>query len=296
MPEMTVFILHGKGAKVLGGEVENNPAFLMITTYGMVSRIAELESVVWDCLILDEAQAIKNPVTNQTRQIKKLKSKMKIAMTGTPIENDLTNLWSLFDFLDKGLLGSSGEFKEYCKELTQHPEGYARLKNMIAPFMLRRVKTDKSIISDLPDKLEQVDYVTISKKQRVLYSKLVTELAQKIQEVDGIDRRGLVLASLMKLKQICNHPDQYLGQPAYNEKDSGKFELLKSICETIYEKRERVLVFTQFKEIAPHLDKYLAGIFHTKGYVLHGGTPVKRRAEIVEQFQGRSMCRTLSCR
>ena len=111
-------------------------------------------------------------------------------MTGTPIENDLTNLWSLFDFLNKGLLGSSAEFKEFCKGLSQHPEGYARLKNMIAPFMLRRVKTDKAIISDLPDKLEQVDYVTISKRQRVLYRKLVEELAKKLEETDGIERRG----------------------------------------------------------------------------------------------------------
>lgn len=285
-PGMPVSVLHGKSAAVLGEEVLENPSFLTITTYGMASRIGELESVIWDCLVLDEAQAIKNPLTNQTRQIKKIPCRMKIAMTGTPIENDLTNLWSLFDFLNKGLLGSSAEFKEFCKGLSQHPEGYARLKNMIAPFMLRRVKTDKAIISDLPDKLEQVDYVTISKKQRVLYRKLVEELAKKLEETDGIERRGLVLAALTRLKQICNHPDQYLGQSAYNEKDSGKFELLKSLCETIYEKRERVLVFTQFKEITGYLDDYLAGIFHTKGYVLHGGTAVKKRNEIVEQFQG----------
>lgn len=288
VPEMPIHILHGKSAKLLGEEVKQNTAFLLITTYGMASRIEELASVNWDCLVLDEAQAIKNPLTNQTRRIKMLPARMRLAMTGTPIENDLTNLWSLFDFLDKGLLGSSSEFKEYCKGLSQHPEGYAKLKNMIAPFMLRRVKTDKTIISDLPDKLEQVDYVTISKKQKVLYRKLVTELADRLNEVEGMERRGLVLASLTKLKQICNHPDQYLGQETYNEKDSGKFELLRSLCETIYEKRERVLVFTQFKEITEHLDNYLAEIFHAKGCVLHGGTPVKKRADIVERFQGES--------
>lgn len=285
-PKMPVHILHGRGAKAMGEEVLGCPAFLMITTYGMASRIKELEKVIWDCLILDEAQAIKNPLTDQTRQIKKLKSRMKIAMTGTPIENELTNLWSLFDFLDKGLLGSSTEFKRFCKDLTQHPEGYAKLKNMISPFMLRRVKTDKSIISDLPDKLEQIDYVSISKKQTVLYRQQVEQLARKLQETNGMERRGLVLASLTRLKQICNHPDQYLGQQAYSAKDSGKFEMLRSLCETIYEKRERVLVFTQFKEIAPYLDDYLAEIFHARGYVLHGGTPVKTRGRIVEAFQG----------
>ena len=207
-------------------------------------------------------------------------------MTGTPIENDLTNLWSLFDFMNKGLLGSSAEFRDYCKNLTRHPQGYAKLKNMIAPFMLRRVKTDQSIISDLPDKMEQIDYVSISKKQRVLYRKQVADLAKRLDEVNGIERRGLVLASITKLKQICNHPDQYLGGLAYSEKDSGKFELLGSICETIYEKRERVLIFTQFKEIAGYLDDYLAGIFHARGFVLHGGTPAKKRTQIVEAFQG----------
>lgn len=285
-PKMSVHILHGRGANAMGEEVLGCPSFLMITTYGMAARIKELEKVTWDCLILDEAQAIKNPLTDQTRQIKKLKSRMKIAMTGTPIENELTNLWSLFDFLDKGLLGSSTEFKKFCKDLTQYPEGYAKLKNMISPFMLRRVKTDKSIISDLPDKLEQIDYVSISKKQAVLYRQQVEQLARKIEETDGMERRGLVLASLTKLKQICNHPDQYLGQQAYSAKDSGKFEMLRSLCETIYEKRERVLVFTQFKEIIPYLDDYLAEIFHARGYALHGSTPVKTRSQIVEAFQG----------
>lgn len=285
-PKMPMSVLHGKGAAVLGGEVKEGLPFLTVTTYGMASRIKELETVSWDCLILDEAQAIKNPLTNQTRQIKKLKSRMKIAMTGTPIENDLTNLWSLFDFLNKGLLGSSSEFRDYCKGLAQHPEGYAKLKNMISPFMLRRVKTDKSIISDLPDKLEQVDYVAVSKKQRVLYRKQVADLEKKLDEVDGIERRGLVLAAITKLKQICNHPDQFLGQQAYSAKDSGKFELLGNICETIYEKRERVLIFTQFKEITNYLDDYLAEIFHVRGFVLHGGTPAKKRTQIVEAFQG----------
>lgn len=285
-PQMPLVILHGGGAKKLGEFVSQDNTFLTITTYGMAVRIEELGHIVWDCLILDEAQAIKNPLTKQTKRIKALPSKMRIAMTGTPIENDLTNLWSLFDFLNKGLLGSSAEFHTYCKSLEEHPEGYAKLKKMVSPFMLRRVKTDKNIISDLPDKLERIEYVSLSKKQTVLYRKYVSELADKIGELSGMERRGLVLASLIKLKQICNHPDQYLGQETYDEKESGKFEMLRDICETIYEKRESVLVFTQFKEITACLDEFLAGIFHRRGFVLTGATPVSRRNEMVDAFQG----------
>lgn len=286
VPQMPVTILHGSSAKILGEVVKSDNSFLTVTTYGMATRITELEQFNWDCLILDEAQAIKNPTTKQTRQIKKLHSNMRIAMTGTPIENDLTNLWSLFDFLNKGLLGGSQEFHDFCKRLDNDPEGYARLKAMVSPFMLRRLKTDKTIISDLPDKLEMVNYVGLSKKQAVLYRKYVAELAERLEEASGIERRGMVLASLTKLKQICNHPDQYLGQEVYEEKESGKFELLRELCETIYEKRERVLVFTQFKEITPYLDQFLASVFERHGFVLHGGTPVATRNKMVEEFQG----------
>ena len=211
---------------------------------------------------------------------------MRIAMTGTPIENDLTNLWSLFDFLNKGLMGTSKEFHDFCKGLDEHPEGYARLKTMVSPFMLRRVKTDKSIIADLPDKLETVDYTELTKRQVVLYRKVVADLEKKMNDADGIERKGLVLAAITKLKQICNHPDQHLGQQVYAPADSGKFAMLRELCGTIYEKRERVLVFTQFKEIAEYLSAFLAGIFGTEGYVLHGGTPIAKRGKIVEAFQG----------
>lgn len=221
-------------------EAKEELPFLTITTYAMAAKIEPLKEKEWDCLILDEAQAIKNPTTKQTREIKKMKSKMRIAMTGTPIENDLTNLWSLFDFLNHGLLGASKEFHEFCKGLEEHPEKYAKLKSMISPFMLRRVKTDKNIISDLPEKVEMLDYAALSRKQTVLYRKAVSDMEKRVLEAEGIERRG------------------------------------------IYEKRERVIVFTQFKEIT----EYLTGIFHAKGYVIHGGTPVKRRTEIVEKFQG----------
>ena len=286
-PSLEYQILHGKTSEKLGEEYKESDVFLTITTYGMVSRIQALKDTVWDCIILDEAQAIKNPLTKQTKEIKKLQTRMRIAMTGTPIENDLTNLWSLFDFLNKGLMGTSKEFKEYCKNLNEHPEGYGKLKLMISPFMLRRLKTDKSIISDLPDKIEMLDYATLSKKQVVLYRKTVADMEEKLLDAEqGIQRKGIVLSTIVKLKQICNHPDQYLGQQAYMESESGKFAMLRDICETIYEKRERVLVFTQFKEITEYLAEFLETIFHAKGYVLHGGTPVKERSRIVEAFQG----------
>ncbi|HBA46744.1 MAG TPA: ATP-dependent helicase [Lachnospiraceae bacterium] len=287
-PDMDLRILHGKSGAVLEEELTENSTFLTITTYGMVPRIKKLQEIKWDCIILDEAQAIKNAGTKQTREIKKLSSRMRVVMTGTPIENELMNLWSLFDFLNKGLLGSSKEFHEYCKGLDAHPEGYMRLKAMVSPFMLRRVKTDKKIISDLPEKLESVDYVSLSKKQIVLYRKAVADMEKLIAEVEGIQRSGIILTTIMKLKQICNHPDQYLGQTAYAMEESGKLLMLKEICETIYEKRERVIVFTQFKEITEHLAAFLEQVFGRKGYVLHGGTPVAKRGKIVEEFQGES--------
>lgn len=285
-PAMSYHILHGKTATVLEQQARENQAFLTITTYGMVMRLGVLQEIQWDCVVLDEAQAIKNPATKQTRQIKQLSTHMRIAMTGTPIENDLTNLWSLFDFLNSGLLGTSQEFRTFCKSLSERPEGYAKLKTMISPFLLRRVKTDKRIIADLPEKLEMVDYVHLSKKQVVLYRKTVADMEQRLLEAEGMERRGLVLSVLLKLKQICNHPDQYLGQQTYAMEDSGKFAMLKELCETIREKRERVLIFTQFREITASLAAFLREIFGAEGCVLHGGTPVAKRKKLVEAFQG----------
>ncbi|MDE7359282.1 MAG: DEAD/DEAH box helicase, partial [Lachnospiraceae bacterium] len=161
-----------------------------------------------------------------------------------------------------------------------------RLKSAISPFMLRRLKTDKRVITDLPEKVETVDYVSLSKKQIVLYRKLVAELAEKLETLSGFERCGLILGALTRLKQICNHPDQYLGQEKFAPEESGKWEMLKTICTTIYEKRERVLVFTQFKEITAPLSAFLETIFQKKGFVLHGGTPVKTRSRMVEEFNG----------
>ena len=284
-PDMSIDILYGKSAAKLSEQFEDSDAFLTVTTYRMVQSVTALHDITWDCIILDEAQAIKNPGTKQTKQIKLLKGKMKIALTGTPIENELFNLWSVFDFLNKGLLGSCEEFRSFCRSLEDRPEGYTKLKSMISPFMLRRVKTDKKIISDLPEKLEQSDHIELSKKQTVLYRKLLVQTEEQLLQSTGIQRKGLILSLLLHLKQICNHPDQYLGQEEFDPAQSGKFQMLGEICQTIYEKRERVLVFTQFKELTGYLDSYLAEIFHCRGGVIHGGVNAAQRSELVDRFQ-----------
>lgn len=259
---------------------------IFITTYGMLLRYDWIKDVSWNSLILDEAQAIKNPGTKQTRAVKQIKAGYKVAMTGTPIENRLSDLWSLFDFLNRGLLGSAKEFSNFTKQLKENHDGYFKLKKVVSPFILRRLKTDKSIIADLPEKIEMKTFSALSKKQMALYTSLLNELKAKLESSEaGIERKGLILSSLMKFKQICNHPDQYLGQNSYAESDSGKFERLREICETIYEKRERVLVFTQFKEITESLKDFLETVFHHKGLVLHGETPVAKRRDIVSKFQ-----------
>ncbi len=259
---------------------------LYITTYGLAVRLEALKTMEWDLVILDEAQAIKNPGTKQTKAVKLLKARSRIALTGTPIENGLSDLWSLFDFLNGGLLGSAKEFTTFTKRLKEGHEDYSKLRSVINPFILRRLKTDKTVIDDLPEKIEMKAYTTLSKKQVVLYNALVKELAQKLETTEGIQRKGLVLASIMKFKQICNHPDQYLGQEAFHHEHSGKFERLYDICETIYQKREKVIVFTQFKTMTQPLADFLETIFNHKGLILHGETPVKSRSALVDQFCG----------
>ncbi|MCL2122147.1 MAG: DEAD/DEAH box helicase [Clostridiales bacterium] len=279
-PKLRYTVLHANKAKLVLEEAD-----VFITTYGMAAKLEALQSTTWDLLILDEAQAIKNPGTKQTKAVKSIPAKFHVAMTGTPVENRLSDLWSLFDFLNAGLLGNAKEFGGYAKKI-QNNASYARLRQVISPFILRRLKTDKSIIRDLPDKVEMKAYAALSKKQVVLYTALVKELERQLDATEGIQRKGIVLAGIMKFKQICNHPDQYLGQDVFEHTHSGKFQLLAELCETIRDKRERVLVFTQFREMCEPLSDYLEDLFGTKGLILHGGTPVKNRTELVERFNG----------
>jgi non-specific serine/threonine protein kinase len=251
----------------------------------MVQKYEWLHSYTWKYVILDEAQAIKNPATKQTKAVKQLKAANRIVMTGTPVENRLSDLWSLFDFINPGLLGTRQEFSRFTRNLTRDHEGYARLRKIISPYILRRLKTDKTVISDLPDKVEMKTWSLLSRKQAVLYQKLVDDLSRSIEDTEGIQRKGIILSVLMRFKQLCNHPDQYLGTGSFEENESGKFGRLREICETIHEKRERVLVFTQFREITGPLSEFLSRVFQRQGLVLHGGTPVVKRKEIVARFQ-----------
>jgi SNF2 family DNA or RNA helicase len=259
---------------------------LVVTTYGMLLRQEWLVETKWRLAILDEAQAIKNPDARQTKTVKRLKADARIALTGTPVENRLSDLWSLFDFLCPGLLGSQGKFKKFVKQLGQREENrYGPLRNLVQPYILRRLKTDRRIIDDLPEKVEVRAFCGLSKRQAAMYSKMVQELAETLESVDGMKRRGIVLAYLMRLKQLCNHPSQLLGDGRYLPDESGKFARLEEICEEIASRQERALVFTQFREMTEPLTGFLTRVFGRPGLVLHGDTAVKRRQSLVDQFQ-----------
>jgi len=257
---------------------------LVITTYGALLRSPTLADLQWRLAVLDEAQAIKNPGAKQTRQVKKLNAQSRIALTGTPVENRLTDLWSIFDFTNPGLLGTERVFANFSKRLAQD-EHFGPLRALVRPYILRRLKTDKQVIADLPEKTELKAWCHLSAAQAALYQRSVKELATALDDAEGIGRRGVVLAFLMRFKQICNHPSQWLGDGAWNAGDSGKFARLRELAEVIAAKQEKVLVFTQFRETTEPLAAFLGAIFGREGLVLHGGTSVARRRERVKRFQ-----------
>jgi non-specific serine/threonine protein kinase len=259
---------------------------LVITSYGSLLRVPWMAEVNWRLAVLDEAQAIKNPGAKQTRAVKQLKARARLALTGTPVENRLGDLWSIFDFVNPGLLGTAKEFSRFSKRLAERPHGgYGPLRELVRPYILRRLKTDKTVISDLPDKTEIKAFCGLSRHQAALYEQAVNELGQQLHDAAGIQRKGLVLAFLMRFKQICNHPSQWLGDGAWGESDSGKWARLRDIAEVIAAKQEKMLVFTQFREVTAPLAAFLASIFERPGLVLHGETAVKKRQELVRQFQ-----------
>jgi non-specific serine/threonine protein kinase len=274
--------------KALGGaalaEVD-----LVITSYGTLLRATGLASTSWRLAILDEAQTIKNPGAKQTKAVKQLDALSRIALTGTPIENRLGDLWSIFDFLNPGLLGSAKQFGEFAKRLGDASDrtanAYAPLRELVRPYILRRLKTDKSIIADLPVKTEVKAFCQLSRAQAALYQQTVDALADQLEQVDGMQRRGLVLAFLMRFKQICNHPSQWLGDGAWAEDDSGKLARLREIAEEIAARQEKMLVFTQFKETTAPLAAFLGGVFGRPGVVLTGETAVAKRKHLVRRFQ-----------
>ena len=262
---------------------------VVVTTYGMLTRTDWIKQTRWRLVILDEAQAIKNSGTKQTRAVKRLTAQSRVAMTGTPIENRLSDLWSLFDFLNPGLLGTAKQFSSFVKRLQNvEPPSFEPLRSLVRPYILRRLKTDKKVIADLPEKTEVKAYCSLTKHQAALYQKAVDDLAEQLESTDdnaGIQRKGVVLSSLMRFKQICNHPAQVTGTLDYAADRSGKFHRLAEIVEEIASRQEKVLIFTQFREITEPLAEYLATLFGRSGLVLHGGTSVKKRKEFVDEFQ-----------
>ncbi len=258
----------------------------VLTTYGTLQRAPWMREREWNVVVIDEAQAIKNPGAKQTRTVKALRARTRLALTGTPVENRLGDLWSLFDFLSPGLLGSAKEFGRIAKALAKREhDAYAPLRELVRPYILRRMKSDKRVIADLPDKTELRTFCHLTKTQAALYSEAVEALRRKLDDAEGIARRGAVLAALLSFKQICNHPSQWLGDGVWDPEASGKLARLRELCEPLAERQEKVLVFTQFRETTEPLARFLAEVFGRPGLVLHGGTPVKERKKLVDEFQ-----------
>jgi non-specific serine/threonine protein kinase len=295
-PSLKARVAHPSAAPAekLNADDADNPADadtladvdLVITSYGFLARSPWLGAAPWRLVVLDEAQAIKNPAARQTKMVKQLRADTRIALTGTPVENRLGDLWSIFDFINPGLLGSSKQFSSFAKSLVDRPNNpYGPLRELIRPYILRRLKTDRSVIPDLPDKTEVKAFCSLSRRQAALYQQAVEELTRRLEDVDGIERRGLVLALLMRLKQICNHPSQWLGDGTWAEQDSGKFARLRDIVEVVAARQEKALIFTQFRETTAPLAAFLGSVFGRAGLVLHGETEVKKRKELVRRFQ-----------
>jgi superfamily II DNA or RNA helicase len=289
-PSLRVFVAHASETSPADLGTRPTDALadsdLVITTYGTVARLAWVGDDPWEVVVLDEAQAIKNPDAKQTRAVKKLRARTRLALTGTPIENRLGDLWSLFDFLCPGLLGSAKTFSGFVKRLEKHAHpSYAPLRELVRPYILRRLKTDRRVIADLPEKTEMQAFCGLSKKQAALYADAIESLRDDLARVEGIKRRGLVLAYLVRLKQICNHPSQWLADGAWDAPSSGKFARLAELAEEIAARQEKALVFTQFREVTQPLAQHLARVFGRPGLVLTGQTPVKKRAGLVADFQ-----------
>jgi non-specific serine/threonine protein kinase len=301
-PDLRVLVAHP--SEIPAAKLKELPpqevagADLVITSYGSVLRLPWLSSTAWDILVLDEAQAIKNPGARQTRAVKQLRAQARFALTGTPIENRLGDLWSIFDFINPGLLGTAKQFSAYTRRLADQKgandnagSAYAPLRELIRPYILRRLKTDRAIITDLPEKTELRAFCALSREQAALYQQGVEEFKRKLaesnkeKEGEGMARRGLVLSFLTRFKQICNHPSHWLGDGGWAEEGSGKFARLRELGEVIAAKQEKVLVFTQFREMTRPLGTFLATVFGRPGLVLSGDTDVKRRKQLVDQFQ-----------
>lgn len=285
-PDLRPWVYHGSSRKL---PTERDPYDLLLTTYGIVrSDLDTLKKITWAVVIIDEAQNIKNADTEQTKAVKALKAPVRIALSGTPVENRLSEFWSIMDFVNKGYLGGLSKFNEEFGKPIQQERDHQKLdqfRRITSPFLLRRVKTDRTIISDLPDKLEHNQFCSLTTEQAALYESVVQESIRAIEEKDGIARRGLVLKLMTALKQIGNHPHQYLKRGADAPALSGKATLLLNLLENIYASHEKVLIFTQYKEMGVLLSQFIQQAFGSPPLFLHGGTSRPERDRMVEQFQ-----------
>jgi superfamily II DNA or RNA helicase len=290
-PALSVLVHHGTArAKEEARFLEAAGAHdLVITSYSLLYRdFATLAKLVWSGIILDEAQNIKNPESRQARSARALKGGYRIALTGTPVENNVGDLWSLMEFLNPGLLGTQAEFKRNFFVPIQASRDQAaaeHLKKLTAPFILRRLKTDKAVIADLPDKLEMKVFCTLTREQASLYAAVVEEAMPELESASGIQRKGMVLATLSKLKQVCNHPAQFLKDNSALPDRSGKLARLVEMLEEVIEAGERALIFSQFAEMGEILKRHLEATFGREVLFLHGAVPKARRDEMVARFQ-----------
>ncbi len=270
---------------------------IMITTYGVIrSEGAKLQKHKWLVVVIDESQNIKNPGTAQTKAVKKIKAPVKIAMSGTPVENRLSDYWSVFDFANKGYLNNLKKFKEnYAKpiETERDKKQLARFRKITAPFILRRLKSDKSIIKDLPNKIEKDQFCKLTKEQTAIYENVVKTTMETVEGAEGIKRKGLVLKLITALKQVCNHPTHFLKKGDANPELSGKTILLFSLLREILDNNEKTLIFTQYQEMGKLLVSMLKAEFGLEVPFLHGGVSRKKRDEMVDDFQSNRTTRIM---
>ncbi len=285
-PSLNAYIYHG-----IDRTMPEDQADIIITTYSTLRMdIDKFKDNEWKFVVIDEAHNIKNASTAQTQAVKSLKCNNKIALTGTPVENKLSELWSIFDFANKGYLKDLGVFQKCYGvpiEKFRDKEKIEKLKLAISPFLIRRVKTDKSIISDLPDKMLFDEYCYLTESQAALYEKVIQSIMDQISKSSGIERRGLIFKLITALKQICNHPLQYTKDKTADlmKEHSGKAEKAMSIMENILEQNEKALIFTQYKEMGFLLEKMIQkDLGHTADF-FHGGLTRKQRDGIIDTFQ-----------
>jgi non-specific serine/threonine protein kinase len=289
-PDLAVLMHHGATrAREAAFEKAALAADMVITTYALATRDRTvLAKVPWRRIVLDEAQNVKNPEAKQTKAVRALPSPRKVALTGTPVENHLGELWSIMEILNPSLLGSAASFRERFVipvERFRDEEAAEQLRRLTRPFILRRLKTDRTIVPDLPEKMEMNELCTLTKEQVTLYQAVVDDMLRRIDEADGIARKGLVLTAMLRLKQVCNHPAQFLGDGSALPGRSGKLERTGEILDEVLDSGERALVFTQFSEMGSLLVEYLSAHLGCRISYLHGSVPRGQRDTMVAEFQ-----------